>query len=59
MKIVQDGGEPMNVFRDPVEAAYVDVPTEEEKYVATVGTGERVNFGGFGIFGGSRQDFPG
>ena len=52
MKIVQDGGEPINVFRDPAEAAYVDVPTEEEKYVATVSTGERVDFGGgFGIFG--------
>lgn len=32
---------------------------EEEKYVATVGTGERVDFaGGFGIFG-ARQDYRG
>jgi 5,5'-dehydrodivanillate O-demethylase len=55
-RIAQDGGDPLNVFRDPAEAAYVHVQTEEDKYVATVGSGERVSFGGFGIFGDRRDD---
>ena len=60
MKIVEDGGDPLNVFRDPEEAAYVDVPTEHDKYVATVAGGKRVDFGGgFGIFGaGTRTSYP-
>ena len=52
MQIGLDGGDPRNVFRDPEEAAYVEIPTEHDKYVATVTDGRRVDFGGgFGIFG--------
>ncbi len=56
MRIVQDGGDPLNVFRDPEEAAYVEVPTEHDKYVVTVSDGRRVDFGGgFGIFGAHEE----
>jgi len=56
MAIVAEGGEPMNVFRDPVEAACVEIKTEEDKYVAHVPeSGERIRYGAFGIFGGDED----
>lgn len=51
LHIVEDGGEPMNVFRDSAEAEYVHIQTEEDKYSAVVaGSGQKVQFGAFGIF---------
>jgi 5,5'-dehydrodivanillate O-demethylase len=56
MAIVAEGGEPMNVFRDPAEAAYVEIKTEEDKYVARLPeSGERIRYGAFGIFGGDED----
>lgn len=53
MELVATGGEPMNVFRDAAEAAFVPIETEEDKYSAVVPeSGERVKFGAFGIYKG-------
>ncbi len=52
MAIVKNGGDPMNVFRDPAKSAYIEVQTEEAKYTARVaGDGRQVQFGAFGIYG--------
>jgi 5,5'-dehydrodivanillate O-demethylase len=51
LRVVEEGGDPMNVFRDAAEAQYVHIQTEEDKYTAEVGnSGQRVRFGAFGIF---------
>ena len=34
MRVVEDGGDPMNVFRDAAQAAYVDIPTEEAPFMS-------------------------
>ena len=34
MRVVEDGGDPMNVFRDAAQAAYVDIPTEEAQFMS-------------------------
>ncbi len=52
MAIMKNGGDPMNVFRDPAKSAYIEVQTEEAKYTARVaGDGRQVQFGAFGIYG--------
>lgn len=59
LRIVEDGGDPMNVFRDADEAQFVPIRTEEDKYSAEVGSsGQRVRFGAFGIFEDIERNAP-
>jgi 5,5'-dehydrodivanillate O-demethylase len=51
MAIVEDGGEPMNVFRDPVKNARIGLPQEELTYT---GPGP----GGSAILGGRQRYSP-
>lgn len=51
LRVVEEGRDPMNVFRNAREAQYIHIQTEEDKYLAVIPGSERpVQFGAFGIF---------
>jgi 5,5'-dehydrodivanillate O-demethylase len=37
LRIVEEGGDPMNTFRDPVENQQLDIHTEQNQYMAFLG----------------------